>query len=752
MKSISQLEEEVVQLRTELELAHKITPDELIERLNNVESFIYSSQEPNDGLWDWNLVTDEVYYSKSWKDMLGFNENELKPHVDTWANLVHQEDKDYVVAKFNAYLHGDEDAFEVEMRMRHKAGHYLYIRTRALQITRDINKQPIRVIGTHVDITQRKKADLFEQRYNNVIKMIAQGASAPNIYDEIAYLYEGRHTGIRCSMLELEDNILLHGGAPSLPKAYCDQVHGLANGPNVGSCGASTYRCQRVITENIETDPKWDSIKHIALPYGMKSCWSEPVISSTGTVLGAFGMYRDYPSIPNKEESEDLTAAARLASIVMERDHNLKRIKSLAYKDELTGLSSRAHLFMKIKDLIKESKRYDERFSLLYIDLDNFKSVNDSLGHDVGDYLLQQVASRLIDVSREADCVARIGGDEFCIVVKETANNFNAGNLASRITDIIAAPIELSNRHFLPTCSIGIARYPDDGHCLESMLKAADIGLYSAKNAGKNCYAFYNLELSEIAEYHFKVEHYLRETIENKKLSLVYQPQVDIETQKIVGVEVLSRWYHPELGEVSPVEFIAMAERIGMMKQLTEWVLYEACSQAVKWRKAGLPEIRIAVNISPSHLSDPDFIPYLNKVINATGMHSNCLELEITESVVQTNHEDFSIFESLKDLGVLLAIDDFGTGYSSFSSLKHLRVDYLKIDKYFISDMLKDKKTKLLIGSMLEIGHNLEYKIIAEGVETVEQLNELKAFNCDIAQGFLFSKPVKADAISQLLR
>lgn len=402
--------------------------------------------------------------------------------------------------------------------------------------------------------------------------------------------------------------------------------------------------------------------------------------------------------------------------------------------------------------LIKISERYNERFSLLYIDLDNFKSVNDSLGHDVGDYLLQEIASRIVDISRDADCVSRIGGDEFCVVIKDITDSYNAAVIAQRAIDIVSTPIELSGRNFIPTCSVGIARYPDDGDNLKALLKAADTALYAAKDIGKSCYAFYNVELSRIAEYHFKVEQYLREAIENKQLSLVYQPQIDIETGKIVGVEVLSRWFHSELDEVSPVEFIAMAERIGMIKQFTEWVLYEACLQAVKWRKLGLPDIRVAVNISPSHLSHVDSIPYLKEIIHSTGVYPGCLELEITESVVQTNDDDFSIFDSLKELGVLLAIDNFGTGYSSFASLKHLNIDYLKIDKYFINDMFNDNKTKLLIGSMLEIGHNLEYKVIAEGVETVEQFNELKRLGCDIVQGFLFSKPVKPEVIARLLK
>lgn len=751
MKSVPQLEDEIDQLRNELSKLRTHQDRCALERYEQENKLSITLGDDSDGLWDWDLTTDQVYYSPRWKSMLGYEDHELAHTLDTWASMVHPDDKDVVLEKLNHYLNNKSKAFEAEMRMLHKQGYYLFIRTRALQVTRNANHLPVRIVGTHVDITQQKKAELFEKQHTHILKMIAQGTSASKIYNEIARIYEARHNGIRCSMLELDGNRLLHGGAPSLPKEYCEQVHGLINGPNVGSCGTSTYTGKRVVVENIATDHKWADIKDAALPHGMRSCWSEPIISSTGKVLGAFGMYRDYPSVPDDEESHDLTAAARLTSIVMERDHNQKRIQTLAYNDELTGLSSRVHLFLNIEALIKASYRYNEPFSLLYLDLDNFKGVNDSLGHDIGDYLLTQIAERIVEVSREADCVARLGGDEFCIVVKDITESYNAATIAQRAIDIISTPITLAGRHFIPACSIGIARYPDDGDDLKSLLKAADTALYAAKDAGKGCYAFYNVELSRAAEYHFKVEQYLREAIEKKQLSLVYQPQIDIKTGRILGVEVLSRWHHPELGDVSPVEFIGLAEQIGMIKTFTEWILIQACTQAVAWRELGYDNIRVSVNISPSHLFDHDFIPTLKKIIQATGMQSHYLELEVTENIVQTDNKNFSVFKQLKDLGVLLAIDDFGTGYSSFASLKHLTVDYLKLDKYFIDDMLKDNKTYLLVSSMIKMGHNLGYQIVAEGIETIEQYHEIKRLHCDTAQGFLFSKPVKADEISILL-
>ncbi|MBT9312822.1 bifunctional diguanylate cyclase/phosphodiesterase [Leptothoe kymatousa] len=715
------------------------------------ERFVLAMRGANDGLWDWNLATNEVYYSPRWKSMLGYDSHELNHDLSTWQNLVHPEDKARVLSLVQAYVDGKTDAFDVEMRMQHKAGHEVCVLSRAFLVHHEADGKAMRLVGTHVDITARKKAEAFDEKHAEILEMIATGKPASEIYIEIALLYEGRHPGLRCSMLELKDGHLMHGGAPSMPKEYCEAVHGLKNGPNVGSCGTSTYTGKRVLVENIETDPKWAKIKHVAMPHGMRCCWSEPIKDSSGLVLGAFGMYYDYPALPNEEESNDLKSAARLAGIVMERDHAQKRIRELAYNDELTGISTRAHFYQNLETSIKRADRNASRLGLLYIDLDDFKSVNDSLGHDAGDLLLKEIAKRLQQVTRNIDFVARLSGDEFCILVSDISSDYATAHVAQRCLEIISAPVELSSRRVTPACSIGIAHYPDDGQDLTTLLKAADTSLYAAKEHGKHQYAFYQPELTQKAEYRFRVEQSLRQAVEKQQLSLVYQPQVDIHTGKIIGVEALSRWHHPSLGEVPPTEFIATAERIGMIKPLTEWVLRTACKQVVDWRQAGVSNIRMAVNISPVYFLDKDFVTLIKNVLAETGIVPSELELEVTESVVQTDQQNLSIFSELKELGVLLAIDDFGTGYSSFASLKHLQVDCLKIDKYFIHDMLADHKSKRLIGSMIEMCQGLDHKIVAEGVETSEQCHTLQQFGCEMAQGYLFSKPIGADEITQLL-
>ena len=716
-----------------------------------VERFSFALKGANDGIWDWDLETDDVYYSPQWKSMLGYAEDELDNSLATWTKLVHPEEKESVLEKVKAYVEGETDSFEIEMRMIHRDGKCIHVLSRAFLVASNGDGQHDRLVGTHVDITLRKKAEKLNTQNAEILKKIAIGAPAAEVYDAIALMYEERHPGLRCSMLELHGNKLLHGGAPSLPKAYCDAVHGLEYGPDVGSCGTSTYTGKRVVVEDIDTDPKWAEIKHIALPHGMRSCWSEPIKSSTGTVLGAFGMYYNHIAKPNDEESSDLEAAARLAGIVMERDQIQKRVHTLAYIDELTALPSRAYFYQNLEKTIQESSQSNETFGLLYIDLDNFKDVNDSLGHDVGDQLLQIIARRLKEASRPMDFVGRLGGDEFCILVKNLKENTTKA-IAQRAIDKISESLTLASRTINPTCSIGVVHYPDDGKDISGLFKAADVSMYRAKEKGKNQTTFYTPKLSRKAEYRFKLEQCLKEAIDKQQFNIVYQPKIDIASAKVTGFEALLRWQHPELGEVGPLDFIPAAEKIGKIKELTQWVLHEACKQCVTWQKEGYADLTMAVNISPNHLLDETIVDLINSTINDTGIKPKNLELEVIESVVQTHEKNLNIFKKLKLLGVKVAIDDFGSRYSYFASLKHLEVDILKIDKYFVDDICTDEKSYILLKSMIEMGHNLGYEVTVEGVETQAQFDLIKGLDCKSAQGFLFSKPVHVNQLDHLLK
>lgn len=437
---------------------------------------------------------------------------------------------------------------------------------------------------------------------------------------------------------------------------------------------------------------------------------------------------------------------------ISERRESELRIRQLAYTDELTGLSSRAYFYKHLEDVIKSAYRREERFALLFLDLDGFKDVNDSLGHDVGDMLLKKIANRLESAIREVDFVARLSGDEFCILIDNITDQYSAADVANRCLDAMNEPIDLGKLELRPRCSIGIANYPEDGNDSKALLKAADSAMYAAKEAGKHRYVYYQPEFTAEAEHRLQMEQDLRVAVENQEMELYYQPQIDVKSGEMSGVEVLLRWNHPTRGIVSPLEFIDIAERIGIIKSLGQWVLKSACDQGVAWQAMGLPSFQIAVNISPTHFNDPSIVAAVDSIVRDSGFPRELIELEVTESVIQITGENLEIFDQLKKMGIKIAIDDFGTGYSSLASLKQLPIDCLKIDRLFIIDMLQDSNSSILLGTIVGAAHALGHSVVAEGVEEEEQIKILSGIGCNTIQGYYFSRPVPASEIPELAK
>lgn len=467
---------------------------------------------------------------------------------------------------------------------------------------------------------------------------------------------------------------------------------------------------------------------------------------------------------PYCQENGDCSHMLGTVQDITERINAQKQIHNLAYYDLVTGLPNRAQLSEQLRYTLKLSKRNDSKFSVLFLDLDHFKQVNDTLGHDAGDELLQQVANRLTSVVRETDMisggddddaeskhtVARLGGDEFVVLLGVINRAEDAARVAERIAQAVGMPYELGNNKVNVTTTIGISVYPADGDDFESMMKSADIAMYHAKESGRNGYQFYSRSIHEQALSRFSLEADLRVAIETGQLTLAYQPKIDMRTGELSGIEALTRWIHPEKGIMNPSVFIPLAEETGLIIPLGRWVLRKACEQMQRWVNAGWPAMVMAVNCSSVQFTKSNVIEDINEAISLSGLDPKYLEIELTESLLlQDGEKGIQIIKDMKELGIQVAIDDFGTGFSSLSYLKRLPVDKLKIDKSFVDDLAKDSGDAAIVSAIITLSHNLNLSVIAEGVETQEQFSILRDFKCNEAQGYLISRPLECDELEK---
>jgi diguanylate cyclase (GGDEF)-like protein len=437
---------------------------------------------------------------------------------------------------------------------------------------------------------------------------------------------------------------------------------------------------------------------------------------------------------------------------ITERKVAEERVQFLAYYDALTGLPNRTLLEDRVVNALSGARRRKEKIALLFLDLDRFKIVNDTLGHSVGDILLKEVAERLKRWVREQDTIARVGGDEFVIMMTGIQSAPDAAMAAERIVDLMTTKFSVRDHSLNVTCSIGISMFPEDGLDGETLLKHADAAMYSAKQKGPNNIEFFTEDLSIQMVERLNLESGLRLAIERQELYLVYQPQMDIATEKIVGVEALLRWKHPEMSLVPPDRFISVAENSGLIVPIGEWVLKTACAQARKWQDEGHPAMSIAVNVSAVQFRQDGFRDLIKRVLRETGLPPQYLELELTESLLLTNADVmFSVLQELNEMGLQLAIDDFGTGYSSLSYLKQFPVKKLKIDRSFIKNVALNASDAAITTAIIGMAKILGLKVIAEGVENEAQMSFLREHRCDEIQGYYFSKPITAAEVADRL-
>jgi diguanylate cyclase (GGDEF)-like protein len=461
---------------------------------------------------------------------------------------------------------------------------------------------------------------------------------------------------------------------------------------------------------------------------------------------------RDAVLVERTREIED--ANRELEREVSERKRAERKIRALADHDALTGLPNRRLFKDRVRMAIGQARRHRRQPSVLFLDLDRFKLVNDSLGHDVGDLLLKKVGERLAGAVRETDTVARLGGDEFTILLPDAGQATDVARAAEKILATLRRPFDLEEREVYITPSVGIAIFPEDGEDVDALIKNADTAMYRAKEAGRDNYQLYTAAMNAQALERLGLESRLRKALENAELEIHYQPVVSIRGGQVHGVEALLRWRHPERGLVSPADFIPIAEATGLIVPIGAWVLSQACAQARLWeRETGLPPLSMAVNLSARQLQQSDVVSQVEAALRQSGLDAGKLELEITESsAIQSPEAAIRTLQELRKLGVRISLDDFGVGYSSLTYVRRLPIDTVKVDRSFVRDVCTDPADAAIVSAVIEMSHLLGFSVVAEGVESEEQLDWLRARGCDRLQGYYFSPALLPEACAELLR
>ncbi|ANH97991.1 histidine kinase [Pseudomonas koreensis] len=712
----------------------------------------------------------------------------------------------------------------------------------------------------------------------DILGMIATNQQLDDILAAICSMLDAQDPDTLCSILltDTQGKHLLSGAAPGLPPEYSQAIHGMPIGPQEGTCGTAAFRRELVVTEDIARDPSWERFRNLALGYNLRACWSLPLFSHQGRVVGTFALYQNRVNGPSEAQIQRLTSAAQLAAIairherdgqcleeseqrfrslftynpnpvfaldlagniqsvntaglklkpdtasdfighhfsrlvleedlqrvsrhfaaaragepqrfearvldengklltmdisnlpimvngaivgvfgiardVSEQKHYERQLSFNACHDGLTGLLNRASLEGRLILDCHISHRRKRRLAVMCIDLDGFKSINDSIGHYFGDQVLIEVAQRMTQQVRPGDTIVRMGGDEFIVLLPDLLRDEDVVPVAERLMASIARPYCIQGIDLHVSASIGITL--SDGHIEQPMqlIQQADMAMYKAKQQGRNNFQWYTSDLNQRVCEHASLRNDLQKAIETQSLQLHYQPQMDARTGRVVGIEALLRWEHPEKGFISPAVFVPVAEESGQIIPLSRWVLDKACAQLRQLVDQGLGDIVMAVNISPMHFQRGQFVESIQAVLSLYGLSPGQLELEITESLLLHNVEQaIDTLHRLKALGVRIALDDFGTGFSSLSYLKRLPIDKIKVDRSFIEDIATDHHDAAITQGIISMAHHLSLSVVAEGVETASQVNFLKGSRCDIFQGYYFAKPMPFAALEMFL-
>ncbi|MDF2446809.1 MAG: diguanylate cyclase/phosphodiesterase with sensor(s) [Moraxellaceae bacterium] len=663
------------------------------------------------GLWDWHLPSDDIYHS-NFEQLLGYSSKELTGFMGHLKPLVHPDDYQLVKKAIVLHLRKRTPIYHVQYRMKHRRGHWIWVEDNGRVVAWNEEGRAIRMIGTRRDITKERE---LEQRLRLAASVFHHAAEAVFILDR-----ELRYVSINPGFTQItgytESETL--GSRITDLRPHCPEVH-------------STYL---QIAQALEKQGEWQ---------------------------GEFTEYRkNGEAFPEwlhltavRDENGDVTHYIGLFNDMTARREAEERLRYLSNYDKLTGFANRNLFRDRLHAAISRARDGNHQVALLYIDLDRFRQINDTLGHEVGDELLKKAGKRISSVDASIDTISRIGGDEFTIILDNYQDRAELEHFCERIIAELRRPFRIGEHELLLGASIGISIFPENGRELQILLNHADIAMHQAKRLGGNTTKFYTADLRVASIEQLNLETSLRKAIFRDEFVVHYQPKMDLRTNRIVGVEALVRWAHPSLGLLYPGDFIPLAEETGLVSAIGELVLDKACRQAQQWKEMGLGDIRTSVNIPAHQVRKGNLAQVIKRVLDNSGLDPTLLELELTESSLMEESESvLTMLNELRGRGIVISLDDFGTGYSSLSYLKRFPIDVLKIDQAFIRDIGTNPGDEAITRAIIAMAHSMKMEVVAEGVETEKHLDFLRKEGCDYIQGYLLSRPIPDQELSQLLR
>ena len=554
-----------------------------------------------------------------------------------------------------------------------------------------------------------------------------------------------------CVMRLVDSDRLSVAAAPSMPEPFRAVYDNAILSGSAGSFVVSILEGSACLIEDAWQDPRWSSRRELARAHDIRASWSQPVMMDGALVSGSFTLMLPRPGLPDEFQQSVLQVCANLTALLWRHQAHTRQMWHLAHHDRLTGLPNRDYLDAELERAIQASDRLDRPFALMYIDLDNFKDINDSFGHDFGDRVLLEALRRIRASLREGDMIFRHGGDEFLLILENLEDALAVDAIARKLIAAFAAPLRIDEQTVTARFSIGVSLYPQDADNAQDLLKHADIAMYQAKAGGKNDVHFFEPALARRIQRRMQMEQEIRRGLQRDEFELYFQPQYLADSDEMASLEALLRWNHPERGLVLPGEFIPVAEKSSLIRELSLLVFHELCRIGRIWLDRGYEIPRLAVNMSTAQLTEA-CNDRLQMLLEKTGMPADRIEIEVTETLVM-NRGDSGIHElqKMRDHGILLALDDFGTGYSSLSQLKKMPIHKLKIDRSFVMDLEQDEDDRVIVRTIIAMGRNLGLEIVAEGVETAFQQQFLLDNGCDYIQGFYRARPMPVEQVEKLL-